>query len=181
MAVPGSSLGEGSVSDTCRRGHVIAEVGRYKHGGCKACVAERNKRYYADNKEAEQERYQTYYQANRDDLREKSRAWSAAHKDHRSAYNRAYHELDPEQRSMRWREWRYGLTAEDYTSLLEAQRGVCGICHTEPNSKPLAVDHDHETGAVRGLLCGTCNSGIGMLKDDAELLRRAVAWVETES
>jgi len=51
----------------------------------------------------------------------------------------------------------YGLTATDYDSLLAAQGGRCAICRARPKSKRLAVDHDHKTGAVRGLLCSRCN------------------------
>lgn len=51
----------------------------------------------------------------------------------------------------------YGLTAEGYAELLKAQGGKCAICRNKPGKKRLAVDHDHKTGAVRGLLCGRCN------------------------
>lgn len=51
----------------------------------------------------------------------------------------------------------YGLAAGDYERLLVAQGGRCAICRARPKSKRLAVDHDHKTGAVRGLLCSRCN------------------------
>jgi hypothetical protein len=51
----------------------------------------------------------------------------------------------------------YGLEAGDYEALLAAQGGRCAICRARPKSKRLAVDHDHKTGAVRGLLCSRCN------------------------
>lgn len=51
----------------------------------------------------------------------------------------------------------YGITGDDYDSLLKAQGGKCAICRARPRSKRLAVDHDHKTGAVRGLLCSRCN------------------------
>lgn len=51
----------------------------------------------------------------------------------------------------------YGLTASEYSALLEAQGGRCAICRARPKSKRLAVDHDHKSGAVRGLLCSRCN------------------------
>ena len=51
----------------------------------------------------------------------------------------------------------YGLTAEQYDDLLKRQGGKCAICRNKPKSKRLAVDHDHGTGAVRGLLCSRCN------------------------
>lgn len=51
----------------------------------------------------------------------------------------------------------YGLDAEGYRALLLAQGGKCAICRARPRSKRLAVDHDHKTGAVRGLLCSRCN------------------------
>jgi hypothetical protein len=51
----------------------------------------------------------------------------------------------------------YGITGDEYEALLRAQGGRCAICRARPKSKRLAVDHDHKTGAVRGLLCSRCN------------------------
>lgn len=61
---------------------------------------------------------------------------------------------------------KYGLTQEQYDALFEKQYGVCAICK-QPAGKPwftLAIDHDHETGEVRGLLCVTCNTRLGFLE-----------------
>lgn len=51
----------------------------------------------------------------------------------------------------------FGLTAEDYDTMLENQGGVCAICQSPPKNNRLAVDHDHNTGEIRGLLCTRCN------------------------
>lgn len=60
---------------------------------------------------------------------------------------------------------KYGITAEQYDALYEAQGGVCAICRrANGKTKRLAVDHDHETGEVRGLLCGPDNLMIGRLR-----------------
>lgn len=81
----------------------------------------------------------------------------------------------------------YGLTVDEYEGFLAAQNGVCGICQQpekrERNGKtlPLAVDHDHETGRVRGLLCHRCNTAIGLLNDDADVVRRALLWLGEDS
>ena len=77
----------------------------------------------------------------------------------------------------------YGITVEDYEAMHAAQGGVCAICGSESNYYKagalcaLAVDHDHETGKVRGLLCNHCNRAIGMLKDDADVIERAASYV----
>ena len=76
---------------------------------------------------------------------------------------------------------KFGLTLEDYEKLLKEQEGKCAICEaTEGNSKDwnFAVDHDHETGKIRGLLCNNCNRGLGLLQDSEELLRKAAKYVE---
>jgi hypothetical protein len=57
----------------------------------------------------------------------------------------------------RWTEKTYGVTEEEYRALLDAQEGRCAICRRRPVNRRLAVDHDHNTGKVRGLLCYTCN------------------------
>ena len=73
----------------------------------------------------------------------------------------------------------FGITAERYAELLRLQGGRCAICRARPRSKRLAVDHDHQTGAVRGLCCKRCNHDLlGAAHDDVELLRRAIAYLE---
>lgn len=66
--------------------------------------------------------------------------------------------------------YRYGITPEQYDEMLEAQEGVCAICKEAPTQQRLAVDHDHKTGEVRGLLCFSCNTALGHFRDDPERL-----------
>jgi hypothetical protein len=70
---------------------------------------------------------------------------------------------------------RYGISAEDADAMLAAQGGLCAICEAAPAAH---VDHDHETGAVRALLCFNCNGGLGQFKDDPRVLRAAAEYVE---
>jgi hypothetical protein len=73
----------------------------------------------------------------------------------------------------------YGITGEQYARLLALQGGRCAICRCVPRSRRLAVDHDHKTGAVRGLTCKSCNHDLlGSAHDDVEILRRAIAYLE---
>lgn len=72
---------------------------------------------------------------------------------------------------------RYGLSMDDYESILAKQKGICAICGTPPGKRPLSVDHCHDTGAVRGLLCHACNTGIGFLKDNTDLLKKAIKYL----
>lgn len=77
---------------------------------------------------------------------------------------------------------RYGLTLEQWHELLEIQNRRCAICQIRPgenNARHWATDHCHTTGKVRGLLCNLCNAGIGNLKDDPNLLRAAILYLET--
>lgn len=87
---------------------------------------------------------------------------------------------------------KFGITLVEYKALLVAQGGVCAICGEPPAIalgiptrrqgravRPrLVVDHNHETGEVRGLLCTPCNRGIGFLGDTADAVRRALDYLE---
>jgi hypothetical protein len=77
---------------------------------------------------------------------------------------------------------KYGMTGDDYAFMYEYQQGQCGICKTPQSElkRALAVDHCHETGRVRGLLCSNCNTALGLLKDRQDLLERAARWLMTE-
>lgn len=73
----------------------------------------------------------------------------------------------------------YGISLHDYNSMFAEQEGCCAICGTHQccSGRMLAVDHDHSTGQVRGLLCANCNTAIGKLKDDEETILRAADYI----
>lgn len=71
----------------------------------------------------------------------------------------------------------YGISYEKYQEMRESQGNRCAICSREPRT--LYVDHCHNTGVVRGLLCNRCNLGIGQFSDDAELLVMASDYLKT--
>ena len=80
---------------------------------------------------------------------------------------------------------RYGIDLDIYFSMLEKQNNKCAICETKENNVlgnrakwSFSVDHNHITGKIRGLLCNQCNRAIGMLKDDAALLRKAADYLD---
>jgi hypothetical protein len=70
----------------------------------------------------------------------------------------------------------HGITIEEFEQMVINQEGRCAICHQFPpkinsrNIDRLFVDHDHNTGRIRGLLCSRCNTGLGLFKDSSELL-----------
>jgi hypothetical protein len=72
---------------------------------------------------------------------------------------------------------RYGLTTEDYETLLERQKGLCCICEKSFH-KNLYVDHNHLTGKVRGLLCARCNTGVGFYEKDGDVWSKIKEYVE---
>ncbi len=71
----------------------------------------------------------------------------------------------------------YGITPEQYNTMLKMQHGVCAICHERPSKFALAVDHDHKTGKLRKLLCSRCNTGLGMFRDDPRLIAQALIYL----
>lgn len=71
---------------------------------------------------------------------------------------------------------RYGITVEQYEAMLRSQRFRCAIC--QRRDVALVVDHCHKTKRVRGLLCNNCNHAIGKFRDDPEIMRRAIEYVQ---
>ena len=101
------------------------------------------------------------------------KAWKTKNKDHYRQYQRDYYKNHPEKHKRRHLKREYNLSIEEFNKLLIIQSNVCAICqqpetHKEYHSgkiKSLAVDHNHETGKIRGLLCSNCNVAVGLLKD----------------
>lgn len=102
--------------------------------------------------------------------------WNTYQNDYRRERYRTDREYREKMR-VHQRRVNYGITEDEHTELWAQQGGVCAICLLEPEGKELAVDHDHTTGEVRGLLCSKCNGGIAMFKEKLSLLFRAADYL----
>lgn len=120
--------------------------------------------------------------------RQYMRDWSANRRlvdadfvERQRAASRRYVSSDPERTLDNKLRHLYGITVEQFREMEARQDGLCAICG-QPNQQAkttrLVVDHDHETGVVRGLLCGACNNGIGRFQDDPQRLRAAADYLE---
>lgn len=112
----------------------------------------------------------------RERVNEQQRQRRARNREHHRAWDREYYR---ERRSWRRIEQIYGLTRDDFSRMLQVQRGRCLICE-EPlrSGKHTHVDHDHTTQQVRGLLCGGCNRSFGTLKEDPTIIQRMLEYAE---
>jgi hypothetical protein len=122
-------------------------------------------------------------------VRERSKKWAEDHAEHlrewrrkynkdhtvaRRDYSREWYRAHPQNtRARRFRKY-YNLTVAEYDVMAEAQNFQCAICG---RTKQLQVDHNHKTKAVRGLLCGRCNRGLGQFGDDYRLCQRAFCYL----
>lgn len=158
-------------------------------------AARRRDRYYAD------------VEASREYSRIAARASYAKHQERLNAKSRDAYRADPAKEMARVRRYQarhkeeirryakdrllrrdYGLSIEEYERLHELQEGRCAICGNPETGLhgrygtplQLAVDHDHQTSQVRGLLCVFCNRGLGLFRDDPARLRAALAYLTAE-
>lgn len=98
--------------------------------------------------------------------RENAAKYRAKHREHINLQNRL---------------GRYCISVKDFESLWDKQGGVCAICGTSLKEIKFRIDHNHNTGEVRGLLCVACNTGIGLLKDSPEVLASAERYLLNDS
>lgn len=98
------------------------------------------------------------------------------------AYGKKYRTENKEKLARKGQAWHlkstFGLSLDDYDCMVTAQDGKCAICG-EQNAR-LCVDHDHETGKIRGLLCRQCNAALGIFYDDPAILQQAIEYLGKE-
>ncbi len=136
--------------------------------------AEAARTWRQENPELSKQRARERYQRDPQAAAAKVQKWR---KDHPEQWARI-------QRANRLRRL-YGMSLDDYEARLREQGGRCAICGgTDPQQKAgpngasdFVVDHDHSTGAVRGLLCGGCNTGLGLFRDDPVRLEAALRYL----
>lgn len=117
--------------------------------------------------------------------------YNLLNKEARKAWTKKYREENKEKISLKKKEHylanrksnlskgrfrKYGISEETYQTMLDDQRGICAICGLSMD-KP-HVDHDHNSGKVRALLCGNCNTAIGLLKESIQTLESAIQYLQ---
>lgn len=131
---------------------------------CKTCEKKSKKIYRNKNKDIIHKKHKAWYIKNRKELLKEQKEFRKKH---------------PTYQLIIYLKHKFGITLEQYNKMLEAQNGVCAICGSfeiEKNQygiKRLSVDHDHQTGKLRGLLCTNCNKGLSFFKDKSNLLIQA--------
>jgi Recombination endonuclease VII len=114
-------------------------------------------------KECRQKAERARYAAKREQILEQQRTSAA-----RAAYRKGI-----------WRRRAYGITHDEFRAMVETQGGRCALGHELRASDELVVDHDHDSGAIRGLLCRLCNVGLGAFRDDPTFLRAGAEYLES--
>lgn len=120
----------------------------------------------------------SYYKANKGKFRLNDKTYKEKNKDKFTLLRKANPEREYLYRRKATLKNKFGITLEQYDSMVLLQKGLCLICKQKCRSgKILSIDHCHKTGKVRGLLCRDCNSGIEFFKDDIKRLENAISYL----
>ncbi len=139
---------------------------------------EYQKRYRKNNRESIKAGKLKYNQENSEKIREYQREYRLKNKEKRKRYSKEHHAKNPDARRSIVYKKTYGITLENYNEMLAKQNNVCAVCkqpevilhNITKKPKRLAIDHDHKTGQVRGLLCHRCNVFLGNYEELRDLI-----------
>jgi hypothetical protein len=137
------------------------------------------RQYALDNKEKLDEYQKQYRLIHKEEMREYHKQHYIKHREEKREYKKQYnisHRKERRERGLKM----YGLTPEQYDEMFAKQNGCCAICgkHQKRFKQTLNVDHNHITGKIRELLCHSCNSAIGLMKDSKIMLNKALLYLE---
>lgn len=157
-----------------------------KHTWCQKCKQKYNKQYRDENKE----KFKIYNKEWRDRNQEKIKALGSEYvKNNREKIKQRCKEWaknNPDKVKTLWLKRAFGITLDYYNNMSEKQGNVCAICFKPETisdkrsqlTRALAVDHDHLNGNIRGLLCNSCNKGLGFFGDSEENLLKAIEYLK---
>lgn len=143
--------------------------------------AECQRRWRMLNPEKARAAQKRYRDKHPDKVKSRWGKWYAENKDSHLAGRRSYYRENREAiltaTASRNRKRLYGLTTDMVATMIALQGGTCAICKTPIEAKSAHVDHNHDSGKVRGILCSSCNLGLGKFRDDFEVLRSAAMYL----
>lgn len=139
-----------------------------------------DKERYQKNREFIRSQHREYQKQNREILKQKANEYRRKNREIILQKNRNYSKSAEQKLKRRKRDLTktYGITFDDYKRIWFEQNGCCGICRRfqKEIKRPLFVDHCHETGKLRGLLCHNCNAALGLLKEDVTVMQNLINY-----
>ena len=145
------------------------------------------------NKEKRMKYQKEYHDKHKEELKDYLKKWRDNNQEYIKNYRETHKEESKKYRDEHKNEMKeynlkrnYGITKEHFEEIYNNQDGKCFICDIsekelkDKNSAGLAIDHDHKTGKIRGLLCHNCNKGLGLLKDDPNILKKGIDYLLKE-
>ena len=144
---------------------------------------QQSKAWRDNNKERVKETDKEYRSKTKQHQKERRKKHREENKEATAASRRRYRENNPEKVAIADIRRRYFLSEDSAKELYERSMGTCDSCGDEWDpekykNRRFCVDHDHDTGAIRGILCMPCNAALGLLKDDKEVVRKLLSYIE---
>ena len=153
----------------CKSKYSSQKTGAISHGRsswCRTCILAQKKEYYSKNY---------------DKIQKNVMAWRSKNKERYRGYMKKRYDKDKISGVYHNKKLQklYGISLLDYNKILKSQNGCCAICKSDPSeeSKKLVVDHCHETGIIRGLLCERCNFALGLIFDSPAIANRLADYL----
>ena len=141
--------------------------------------AEAAKRYREKNPEKTKAAQKKWRDANKDKVRERMRNWRKAQpKEKHNESMREWRKKNPRGAKNADLKKAYGITLDQYEQKLEEQNHKCCVCGDSEFARALAVDHDHASGDIRGLLCAKCNTSLGLMRECPVRLLNLIKYIE---
>ena len=126
------------------------------------------------NPEKSKEYFKEYYQKRKEELDAYKKQWIVENPEKAKQHQKRYLEKTIDKRRSKQRERLYGLQSSKFDEMMKEQNSACALCFNPfTNPRKIFVDHCHSVGNVRGLLCPSCNTALGLIKDDLGWLARA--------
>lgn len=151
---------------------------KYTPSECKSCCKKRVMAQYEKNKDQINSRIRATRAAEPDRFKQYDKNSYYRNRDKKLKRSKDYRQDHPDRVLNGVLKVRYGISLEDYKAKLEAQGGVCAICKGPSGKKRYNVDHNHKSGKTRGLLCGHCNTMIGLARENIEFLKAAISYLQ---